>query len=181
MNGLSAQVLWEAGDREGYITERMAKDKTAAGLAPTRSVASRWFNLMTTVAESSGDMWIHREGDRLWWTISRSEPPWFDQKVEPVNQGREVVVCHKPCEPWSCRSQGNVELLWRSLHPKARDFLSTEATLQQLSPDYAVYARTLIQGGDLDPWHSRQLWKAKNDKASSHHPPCPRGPHRRAY
>lgn len=169
MNALNAQTLWEAGDREGYILQRMAQDKTAAGLAPTRSVASRWFNLMTTIVESSGDLWLHREGERVWWTISRSEPASFERKVEPIARGREVFVCHKPCEPWSDRTKGNVELMWRSLHPKARDFLSTEATLQQLNPDYAAYALTLVQGGNLEPWHSRQPWISKNQRASSKH------------
>lgn len=169
MNGLSAQTLWEARDREGYIVERMEKDKTAAGLTPVRSVAARWFNLMTIVAESSGDLWIHRDGERLWWTVSRIDPPTFERKVELIARGQEVVVCHKPCEPWSYRSKGSVELNWRSLHPKARDFLSTEATLQQLGADNAAYTLALIEGGDLEPWHARQLWRDKNERASSKH------------
>lgn len=169
MNGLGAQALWEAGDREGYILERMASDKTASGLAPIRSVAARWFNLMTIISESAGDLWIHRDGERLWWTISRAGQTSFEQKMEPIARGREVVVCHKPCEPWSDRTKGGVELMWRSLHPKARDFLSTEATLQQLGPDNAAYTHALIEGGDLEPWHSRQVWKDKNGRASSKH------------
>ncbi|WP_299845294.1 hypothetical protein [uncultured Jannaschia sp.] len=169
MNAPSAQALWESGDRDGYIAERMSQEKTAAGLTPTQQVASRWFNLMTIVSESSGDLWIHRDGERLWWTVSRGDPPSFERKIEPIARKREVVVCHKPCEPWSDRTKGNVELMWRSLHPKARDFLSTEATLQQLSSDYAAYARALIEGEDLEPWHSQQLWKDKNQRASSKH------------
>jgi hypothetical protein len=166
MNDIEAQPLWEAGDRESYIVSRM-RGKTAAGLTPTRAVAARWYNLMTIISETSGDMWIHRDGERLWWTISRNDPPLFERRTEPVGRRRDVVVCHKPCEPWSDKTRTGNLLYWNSLHPKARDFLSTEATLQQLSEDYAAYALALINGEDVSPWHSRPLWHAKNDKASS--------------
>lgn len=53
---------------------------------------------------------------------------------------------------------------WNGLHPKAREFLFTEGTLQQLDEDHALYAQALIAGGDLTPWHSRPLWKAKAQK-----------------
>ena len=57
MNDVAVQGFWEIGDRESYIENRMKNDKTAAGIKPTRPVASRWFNLMTTIVESSGDVW----------------------------------------------------------------------------------------------------------------------------
>lgn len=164
MNGVTAQKLWEAGDREAYIEQRM-KGKTVAGITPTRPVASRWFNLMTIVSASSGDIWIHRDKDDLWWTISNSEAPEFVQKTEPIGDKRSVVVCHKPCRPWSNKTRAGARLSWAGLHAKARDFLSTEATLQQLNPDNALYAETLIGDGDLTPWHSRPVWKARAGKA----------------
>jgi hypothetical protein len=166
MNEISAQPLWEARDRESYIIDRM-RGKTAAGLTPTRAVASRWYNLMTIISETSGDLWIHREGEKIWWTISLPDPPHFEQLMEPVGRRREVVVCHKPCELWSATTRKGNLLFWNSLHPKARDFLSTEATLQQLSDDYSGYAKALINGDDLTPWHSQPVWRAKNEKASS--------------
>lgn len=63
--------------------------KTAAGLTPTRPVAARWYNLMTIISETRGDVWIHRDGERLYWTISNAEPPEFVRKVEPVGRKRE--------------------------------------------------------------------------------------------
>lgn len=101
MNSLAAQAYWEAGDREGYINWRTFNDRTAAGHIPTKSVASRWYNLMSIVSQTAGDLWIHRSDERLWWTISRDEPAEYVQKTEPIPRGREVVVCHKPCENWS--------------------------------------------------------------------------------
>jgi len=170
MNEVTAQQLWEARDREAYIFSRM-QGRTAAGLTPTRAVAARWYNLMTIVSETSGDVWIHRDGEKVWWTISTSEQPTFERKREPVGLERDVIACHKPCAGWSDRSRTGQELFWRSLHPKAKDFLSTEATLQELSEDYAAYATALIDGADLSEWHSRALWRRKNDNATTQHSP----------
>lgn len=164
MNEVSAQAYWEVGDREGYIQSRM-KGKTAAGITPTRPVASRWFNLMGIIAQSSGDIWIHREKDQFWWTTSRADPPMFGPKVEPVGDKRNVIVCHKPCNPWSDENRKGNRLDWNGLHPKAREFLFTEGTLQQLGDDNAEYAIALIDGVDLSPWHLRGAWKARAEKA----------------
>tara|TARA_B110000211_G_scaffold234935_1_gene307543 strand:- start:992 stop:1690 length:699 start_codon:yes stop_codon:yes gene_type:complete len=98
-------------------------------------------------------------------------PLIFENKKEPVGRKREVVVCHKPCEPWSDRSKSGQQLLWHGLHPKAKDFLSTEATLQQLKPENAEYAIALINGEDLSPWHEQELWKKKNANASKEYNP----------
>ena len=69
-----AGFLGRRATRESYIQNRMRLHKTAAGKTPTRPVASRWFNLMTTIVESEGDIWIHREKDQLWWTTSAPRP-----------------------------------------------------------------------------------------------------------
>lgn len=161
MNSTRAQRFWDAGDREGYIRDRIRFDKTAAGKTPTVPVASRWFNLMTTIVESEGDVWIHRERDQLWWTTSRPEPATFEQLREPIGDHRDVIICHKPCDPWSNKSRKGNRLEWAALHPKAQEFLFTEGTLQQLKPDNAEYALALINGEDLGPWHSRREWRAK--------------------
>ncbi|MGA4555551.1 hypothetical protein [Methylorubrum aminovorans] len=160
MNEVEVQRLWEAGDREGYIQRRM-KDKTVAGLIPTRPVASRWFNLMTIISQSSGDIWIHRQKDEFWWTMSRENLPTFEEKVEPIARGRRVVVCHKPCDPWTNKTRKGQRLDWAGLHAKAREFLFTEGTLQQLTDDNAAYAVALLAGEDLTPWHSRPWWQKK--------------------
>ena len=123
-------------------------------------MASRWFNLMTVVAETSGDIWIHREKDELWWTLSKSDPPTItlEDDPNPLAGAPRVYVCRKPCDPWSNKSKFDVPLQkfdvplqWRSLHRKAADFLFTEGRLQQLSNDNATYALALINGTDLSP------------------------------
>lgn len=167
MNALPHQRLWELGDRDGYIDECLTNGRTAAGLKPTKAVASRWFNLMTIVAKTESDLWLHRDGERVWWTVSGSEPPTYEPKTEPIARGEEVIVCHKLCDPWSDQSRNGRQLLWKSLHPKARDFLSTEATLQQLGPDNAAYVQALINGGDRTQWHQRFEWRRKDEQASS--------------
>src|SRR3546814_7449474 len=94
MNRVEDQPLWEARDREGYIASRM-RQKTAAGLVPTHPVAARWYNLMTIISETSGDIWIHRDGYHLWWQTSRDDPPTFEAKTEQVGRKRDGIICHK--------------------------------------------------------------------------------------
>jgi hypothetical protein len=171
MNDVRVQGFWEAGDRESYVQERM-KGKTASGISPTRPVASRWFNLMSIVSSSSGDIWIHRDKDQLWWTISRPDPPSFERKTEPVAERRDVIICHKRCERWSNANRKGNRLEWNGLHPKAREFLATESTLQQLGEDNAAYARALIDGDDLTPWHSKAAWKTKVNEAGKKQGPA---------
>ena len=175
MNAIDAQKYWEANDREGYVATRMAKDTTAAGKKPTKATASRWFNLMTTVAETVGDIWVHKDGDELWWTASRSDAPTFETKKEPIERGRDVVICHKLCEPWSNKSKKGVPLRWNELHPKAKDFLSTEATLQSLSPLYRDYTLALIAGDDLSHWHDTPLWENRSETAKKGYAPIKYG------
>lgn len=167
MNAVEVQHLWEAGDREVYIQNRMASDMTAAGQKPTRATASRWFNLMTVVSETSGDLWVHKDGDELWWTTSHHGAPSFERKIEPILRGREVIVCHKTCDPWSNKTRTGNPLRWNELHPKAKDFLSTEATLQSLSPSYRDYTLALIAGEDLERWHSSSVWKRRSESAKN--------------
>lgn len=171
MNQINVQPLWVAGDREAYITDRMANDRTAAGKKPTRTTASRWYNLMTVVSETTGDIWIHKDGDEIWWTTSLSDPPSFETKTENIDRGREVVVCHKPCKPWSNKTTQGIPLRWNELHPKAKDFLSTEATLQSLSPSYRDYALALIKDADLTLWHDSPFWQKRTETAKKGYSP----------
>jgi hypothetical protein len=164
MNDVAVQRFWTTGDRDAYIQQCM-KGKTARGIAPTRGVASRWFNLMSIIAQTNGDLWIHREKDQFWWTISHGDPPSFQVKLEPVGEKPLVIVCHKPCEPWSDKNRNGNRLDWNGIHPRARTFLFTESTLQQLGGDNSDYALALIDGADLTPWHSRSDWKSTAEKA----------------
>ncbi|EJC69539.1 hypothetical protein Rleg5DRAFT_5332 [Rhizobium leguminosarum bv. viciae WSM1455] len=167
LNRVEAQRLWEARDKEGYIQDGM-KNKTVRGVLATRTVASTWYGLMTTVSETSGDVWIHKEDDRIWWTTSRVDPAYFIRDVvEPVGARRHVVVCHKPCDPWKSVGQKGQPLLWRTLHPKAKDFLTTQSTLRPLSAENAAYATALIAGDPLDGWHAQREWKQKFEAAKT--------------
>jgi len=162
--------LWplrRANDRDGYIARCIETKKTAAGITPTRPVASRWFNLSEIVATTEGDLWIHRAKNEIWWTMSRAGA--VDVAVQPafnsVGGVQSVYVQHKPADPWSNKTRSGNRLDWTGLHAKAREFLFTEGTLQQLSQDNAEYAKALIEGDDLGAWHTLPAWKAKADRA----------------
>jgi hypothetical protein len=159
--------FWLAGDRESYIRYAVANKRTARGITPTRSVASRWFNIETIISTTSGDTWIHREKDQIWWTVSLSEPASVELRpaMFPVKPGDRAFVVQKPANGWSNRNKKRVKLDWTSLHPKAKEFLFTEGTLQALSPDNAEYAAALINGDELTHWHQRADWMKKVARA----------------
>lgn len=159
--------FWERGDRSGYIAYAIAHKKSAAGITPTKPVASRWFNLATTISETSNDLWIHREKDELWWTVTKPDPiqTTIEPTSEPGRTSSRVYIIQKPAHPWSNRDKKGRRLVWPALHPRAREFLFTEGTLQQLSDDNAAYAFALINGDDLSPWHAHPQWTAKEEKS----------------
>jgi len=155
--------LWNAGDKEAYIAHCIKHKKTAKGLTPTRPVASRWFNLTHILSASADDLWLHRQQDHLWWTISGRGAVEIasDKAFDSVRGTYGIYVFHKPTAPWSNQNAKGQRLEWRALHPKAREFLFTEGAINELSADYAAYAMALVQGSDLSPWHERTAWKLK--------------------
>jgi hypothetical protein len=154
--------LWLANDRAGYIAHCIAHSRTAIGQTPTKQLASRWFNIGVIISNTSGDLWIHREKDEVWWTISLPGEP--EATLTPAHPGStrsvNVYQIHKPCTGWDNKDKKGRTLTWKSLHPKAREFLFTEGTLQQLSSDNAKYAEALVDGTDLSAWHSQPEWKS---------------------
>lgn len=152
---------WLAGDRIGYINRCMGM-KTAAGRPPTRQVASRWFNIGLTISSTADDLWIHREKDEIWWT--HSKPGEAEVFLTPTHPGTShspnVYQIHKPCTGWKKTDRKGRTLTWPALHPKAKEFLFTESTLQRLSGANSEYAQALIDGASLEPWHSQSAWRA---------------------
>lgn len=156
--------FWRANDRSGYVKRAIATLKTRAGLIPTEQVASRWFNVASTVNDTSGDIWIHRDGDDLWWTVSRPDAAVIELetiKFPGTAVNENIWVFRKPAEKWSNKNKKGARLSWSALHPKACDFLFTQGTLQSLSDDHAKYVEALIEGVDLSQWHNRPEWKEK--------------------
>lgn len=159
--------LWNAGDKEAYIAHCIKHKKTAKGLTPTRAVAARWFNLAHILGASENDLWIHRQKDELWWTISSKGEVEIslDNAFDPTKGDYRIYVSHKPTAAWSNQNTKGQLLDWRALHPKAREFLFTEGTINELSDDYAAYAIALIEGRDLTQWHGSPDWKRKEASA----------------
>lgn len=157
--------FWQANDRDGYIDAAIAHTETARGEKPSRQTAGRWYNLVTELRDTEDDLWISRQGDVIWWTISK--PGDLREQVRPSTNskrdGPEVWHIEKPCQPWSEKDKEGRTLRWSALHPKGSDFLATEATFQKIANDrgYADYARALIAGEALDTWHQSQIFVEK--------------------
>ena len=93
----------------------------------------------------------------------------LEPSPQPERDGPDTWVITKPCLPWSDRDGQGRPLLWDALHPKARDFLVTEATFQTLANDrgYADYGRAMVAGNALGAWHDSSAWRAKLVEAKS--------------
>jgi hypothetical protein len=135
--------FWLRNDRDGYIELAQKVLTLASGGSVPKPVASRWFNLNTILATTTGDLWIHREKTELWWTKSIEATP--DVQViddpNPRSVPARIYLYHKRCSGWSDRNKKGALLGWDGLHPKAKEFLFTEGTFQKLSDDNADYAR----------------------------------------
>jgi hypothetical protein len=167
MDDVRVHPYWKQGDREGYIRQAQTYLRLASGERVIKPVASRWFNLNTVLMETAGDLWIHREKDELWWTESTASPPTEEIIDDPNPRSRpaKIHLYHKKCLAWSDRDRVGRPLSWNGLHVRAKEFLFTEGTFQQLSDDNADYAQALIDGGDLSRWHDRPEWKAKAQRS----------------
>ena len=169
-DNVALHPYWEAGDRDGYVAAALEHATTVRGTRPTKQTAGRWYNLIVELRDSEGDIWITRQGPDLWWTVS--EPGELVENLvpstNPVRDGPEVWVLERSCRPWSDRDGEGRPLRWDALHPKARDFLSTEATFQSVHNDrgYADYARALVEGRPLDDWHDTKPFKDKAEASS---------------
>ncbi len=163
MDDVRIHDFWVNRDREGYIAAAQKYLRLLSGDLVPKQVASRWYNLNGIMAETSGDLWIHREQDEVWWTVSSPAPPSYTIQPDknPRDKPTNVTICWKPCEEWKDRDTQGRPLKWKGLHQKAHDFLITEGTLQELSADNANYAMALVHGASLDPWHTRPDWKKK--------------------
>ncbi len=170
INNVNVHPFWRAGDRQGYIAAAQEENFTARGGRPTKQTAGRWFNLIEELRDTEGDIWISRQGASIWWTVS--EPGEMQEELipstNPARDGPQVWLLQKPCRPWSDRDANGRPLLWEALHAKARDFLSTEATFQSIANDrgYADYARALVAGEPLGPWHRSKLFRDKEVASS---------------
>lgn len=171
VDNVEVHPFWQAGDRDGFIETAIAQLKTVRGETPSRQTAGRWYNLVDELRDTEGDLWISRQGDALWWTVSL--PGNLRENVRPSNNqkrdGSEVWHIEKPCRPWSDRDGEGRGLRWSALHPKARDFLATEATFQKIANDrgYADYARALVTGEPLEPWHQTEIFAEKAASAKN--------------
>jgi hypothetical protein len=170
MDDMRVHPYWQRSDREGYIAEAQEKLISRMGRPVARQAASRWFNLNTILMETDGDIWIHREKDELWWTTSLGNAPESEIVDDPQYHSERVkiIVYYKLCQAWSNKTTKGGKLPpWAGIHPKAREFLFTEGTFQQLSADNSLYAQALIYGDSLSDWHQRPDWRAKEDRAGS--------------
>jgi hypothetical protein len=172
MDDLSVHPFWQRGDKEGYQAKAMQVLKGRNGKPATKRTASYWYNLNSILMETSGDVWIHHDSDRIWWTVSTEEEPDSEiiKKPDPTQAVGPMIVYYKRCLPWSSQDKTGRPLRWDSTHANARSFLATPGTFSKLSADHAEYALAMIAGNDMSHWHRRPDWIAADPHYSDREP-----------
>jgi hypothetical protein len=158
--------FWNARDKSGWQLWSARNETTNLGRPPIEPVTSRWYNLLTVFAETSGDLWVHSDGARLFWTRSSAGDFEKSQISDPFGGKRSYFLLKKPCEPWRSEDGRGRALHWKALHAKSHDFLRTEATFQEISNDrgYRDFVLALIAGESLDRWHSLPEWRNRGGR-----------------
>lgn len=160
----SAKLLdyWKSNDRTGWLSWATKNERMVNSQIATPAVASRWFNLVTIFHETIGDIWIHRDGNYLFWTTSIPGQISEIAIDDPSGNPRPYLLLKRPTQPWTNKARDGRDLLWRSIHPKAHHFLQTEATYQRIANDrrYRDYTSSLLNGPSLEELHDQQEWRA---------------------
>ncbi|MBT9455071.1 MAG: hypothetical protein IV097_00475 [Burkholderiaceae bacterium] len=167
------RALFLAGDKAGYIRLSLAAKTTADGKPATKQTASTWYGNGEAFEASQGEVWLHRDGNHLWWTTTTAELPVSElRSAEGLSSNAQrVYVIQKPTHRWSKHSIGGRPLQWRGLHPKAHDFLQKkQGTMAHLTESNARYALALIHDESLAGWHSLPVWQTKAQKAGYSEP-----------
>ncbi|MDW9585058.1 hypothetical protein GOC31_06495 [Sinorhizobium meliloti] len=144
---------WRAGDREEFLRQEMKAAPKGVTESDVKGRATTWFNRATRIAESEDDIWLHRAGNDLYWATTTEADPVFEEY-----DGKVMIA--KPVTPWSRRNRRTVALTWNSIHPKAKDYLTTQqAVFRVADPMMKEYIGALIDGDDLDQWHELREWR----------------------
>lgn len=146
---------WKAGDRDEFLRLEMKTAPKGATETDVKGRATTWFNRATRIAESENDIWLHRAGNDLYWSVSTEAEPVFEEY-----DGKVMIA--KPVTPWSRRNRRTVALTWNSIHPKAKDYLTTQqAVFRVADPMMKEYIEALVGGDDLSRWHDIPEWRIR--------------------
>lgn len=145
---------WLERDREAY--SRLAQQRGATG-----AVATRWFNINDIFSETVTDIWLHREGDALWWTISNGTPL---ERIEDVAPGGLIVLV-KSCHEWRNTTIPGQIMSWSRLDQEKRGLLDLRGnTLREVNERIRTDLLRLILGNTNDALDEGALWDLVLDR-----------------
>ena len=156
-----AYDAYRVGDKARYIALCKTHITTSKGGVPTTAMASGWYNWLNIVTQSSAEIWVHIDGERLWWTVTSGKPAEVESLpgTPAASPYGEAIGVFKPAATWSCEDQTGRYLSWLDIHPRAKNFLRVWSTRRTLSGDSLRYLVSLLAGADLDEWHMRDDWR----------------------
>ena len=167
--GVRLLDYWKKKDRDGWISWATENERMVNGQIATAAVASRWFNLITIFHDTVDDIWVHRDGEHLFWTTSLPGKIVEVEITDSAGRPRPYLLLKRPTQQWANKSRDGRPLLWRAIHPKAHHFLQTEATYQKIANDrnYKDYALALLDGPVIEEIHARPEWLEALGKRTS--------------
>lgn len=166
MDDVRVGALWQRKDLEGYVNECLRLMKNRHGKPLVRGTVTHWYNQITWLHESDGDLWLHSDTQRLWWTQSLASSVASEERDEPdpsFGSQRINFYC-KPCLPWRSTDRQGRELLWAALHPRAKMFLMNQGTFQPVLGQNAEFVKALVEGSDRSAWYNLPEWRVKEEK-----------------
>ncbi|UCA46998.1 hypothetical protein [Pseudochrobactrum sp. XF203] len=102
---------------------------------------------------------MHREEDKLWWTITKNEDYYIlNEPARPPHITGPFISINKASQKWSDRSKKGVPLRLSSLPSLVVRSITNQST--QISPDREVaeFIIALINDHDVSPWTSKPKW-----------------------
>ncbi len=151
LNDRHLHELWEQDDQDTYVKKAM---QLSYRPAKSEGVASRWFNLMGVLTQTSNDIWVHRDKDRLYWTCSSEKTIQFHDAIDP-SYNVPIIIGSKSCAPWSCHSKNGHPLIWSNIPREMRKFVQTSSTLsERKNPEAIHYILQLIEYGHTDTYNN---------------------------
>lgn len=117
--------LWLSGNQEEY--KNIALNIYSRSEKPlAEQTATKWFTNNELFRNTHDDIWLHRDGNSLWWTISKNEPLIIEEGLNPAPRlpdSAESFIILKPCMQWQDENIDGIKIAWNDLSDDMKNYL----------------------------------------------------------
>lgn len=118
--------LWLRGNKEEYKQVALNICSGSESKPLSKQTAAIWYNINEIFRNTHDDIWLHRDGNSLWWTISSNEPLIIESGLNPsprLPDGAESFIMLKPCMEWQDENIAGIKIAWSDLSNNAKNLL----------------------------------------------------------